>query len=184
MAVCIEFIYDTEEHAKALADYQKIFYFNEGGPGMYNELVVQQSTHVFVFGNLSGTVQWKLVDLNGSAPTSYTILKRVRIRVFDPYIVLKSHLKPISVGDKLGLVYWDGDHSIGGNYIHTSNVAGDKGYMLNVDAGYFNYYTNGNYIKLLDKAGTVNLNNLLGATDMTVSAIRGTEFQKHLFHVI
>ena len=93
-------------------------------------------------------------------------------------------LKPISVGDKLGLVYWDGDHSIGGNYIDCCNVAGDKAYTLNVDAGYFNYYNNGNYIKLLDKAGTVNLSNLLGATDITVSAIRGTEFQKHLFHVI
>ena len=110
--------------------------------------------------------------------------KGMDIRFFDPYIILKSHLKPISVGDKLGLVYWDGDHSIIGNYVDCCNVAGDKAYTLNVDAGYFNYYVSGDYIKLLDKAGTVNLSNLLGVTDFTVLAIRGTEFQKHLFHVI
>ena len=95
------------------------------------------------------------------------------------------YVKPISVGDKLGLVYWDGtftpntgasiqiERTEGWAYI-TARKGSDKGLSL--------YNADGTRT-LLDHKGTINLSGL----DATVTVIEDTNeplLKDHLFHVI
>ena len=112
------------------------------------------------------------------------------VRFFDPYIVLKSHLKPIAVGDKLGLVYWDGTECVDAG---ESMFVASKDY--NVLAASYSPPNYGYGLKLLKndtgertepfllKAGTVNLS----AYDATITGIETTGetlLKDHLWHVI
>ena len=110
------------------------------------------------------------------------------IRFFDPYIVLKSHLKPISVGDKLGLVYWDGTHTDGGANLEV--VASSK--FVTADGTttegkpMLSYWNGAKHEQLLDHAGTINLASHNPAFNViTVQTRTGAVCLKdHLWHVI
>ena len=94
------------------------------------------------------------------------------------------YVKPLSVGDKLGLVYWDGTITAGGNFLLIKNST------IQTDADYLNYYHEGAYAKILDTAGTTMwfsgapLQAVYhdGAWDYSTTATN--ELLPHLWHVI
>ena len=94
------------------------------------------------------------------------------------------HLKPISVGDTLGLVYWDGTITAGGNFLLIKNAT------IQTDADYLNYYHDGDYTKILDTAGTTMwfsgapLQAVYHDGDWDYSTTATNELLPHLFHVI
>jgi hypothetical protein len=90
----------------------------------------------------------------------------------------------IAVGDKLGLVYWDGTITAGGNFLLIKNST------IQTDADYLNFYHEGAYTKILDTAGTTMWFSGAplqaayhdGAWDYSTTATN--ELLPHLWHVI
>ena len=102
------------------------------------------------------------------------------------------HLKPISIGDKLGLVYWDGifASNTGASISIKTDVTSPTGkpwYWVtareNGDKGLSLYDAYNQTKTILDHAGTINLSYL----DAQVTQIEDTTeplLKDHLFHVI
>ena len=134
---------------------------------------------------LSGTFTWsQTFGFEGFKKIYYAFVDADRLDA----CLSGNHLKSISVGDTLGLVYWDGTHTDGD--VNLEVVASSK--FVTADGTttegkpMLSYWNGQKHEQLLDHAGTINLASHAPAFNViTVQTRSGAVCLKdHLWHVI